>query len=79
MHDLGLVDFHYPDGRVLTEDLALYSQRLRHKGDHLVRLGIDWLIFDREDRAGVPVCLCEPASGEVEAVGLRARKGRGRG
>jgi hypothetical protein len=79
MHDLGLADFHYPDGQVLTEDLALYSQRLCHKGDRLVRLGVDWLIFDRVDRAGVSVCLCEPASGEVEPVGLRARKGRGRG
>jgi len=76
MHDLGLVDFHYPDGRVLTEDLALYSQRRLHKCDHVMRLAVDWLIFDREDRAGVSVCLCEPASGEVEAVGSRARKGR---
>jgi len=60
MDELGLVDFCYPDGHVCTEDLALYSHRRLHKDDHLLRRGVDWLIFDRQDRAGVPVCLCRP-------------------
>ncbi len=79
MDEPGLVDFCYPDGRVQTEDLSMYSRRPLHKGDHVLRLAVDWLVFDREDRAGVPVCLCKPAGAEVESVRSRARRGRVRG
>ena len=60
MDEPGLVEFHYPDGYMTRDDFTLYSFVPRHKGDHLVHAGVDWLIFDREDRAGVPVYLCKP-------------------
>ncbi len=60
MDDPGLVEFYYPDGSILIEDLAMHSHRRLHKDDHLQRDGVDWLVFDRVDRAGRPVCLCRP-------------------
>lgn len=37
----GLVEFHYPDGYMTTDDFTLYSFVPRHKGDHLVHAGGD--------------------------------------
>jgi len=67
-----------PDHRRLLE-MAHELGPISNKGDHVRRLAVDWLVFDRVDRAGMPVCLCRPAGGEVEAVRSRARKGRVRG
>jgi len=72
-----LIEFRYPDGEVVTGDYEQYARHVLTKGDELEYDGQTWLMYDREDRAGVTVHLFAPAVGAKAPQTSRARK-RGR-
>jgi hypothetical protein len=59
-----LIEFRYADGAVVSGDYAWFSSRTMTKGDRLDYDGQCWLMYDREDRAGVTVYLFSPGVGE---------------
>jgi hypothetical protein len=61
MESQGVIEFRYPDGHVDTTAFAQFRRPL-HKGDHLEHDGADWIMNDREDRGGVTIYLCTPAT-----------------
>jgi len=71
----GLVEFRYPDGRVVTADHSTYTKHVLTRGDSLEHDGTTWVMYDREDRAGVTASLFEPVGGAAPATGrARTRK-----
>ncbi len=66
MESQGIVEFQYANGVVVTRDHARCASRQLTKGDEFEYDGSRWLMYDREDRAGVTVHLCSP-SGSVAA------------
>jgi hypothetical protein len=76
MESRGLIEFRYGDGRVVTGEYGQFSLRQLTRGDQLEYDGCTWVMYDREDREGVTVHLCAPATAR-DAEGSRARN-RGR-
>jgi hypothetical protein len=76
MQSNGLIEFRYPDGSVVTGEYAEYAPRQLAKGDELEYDGESWLMYDREDRAGVTVHLFSPAESGGKDVSSRARTRR---
>jgi hypothetical protein len=75
--DRGLIEFRYADGAVVTGEYARFSPRHLIKGDKLEYDGATWLMYDREDRAGVTVHLFSPVESSGRAAeGSRARPRR---
>lgn len=69
----GLIEFRYSDGRVGHGDFTPYRYWPPHRGDHLAYDGGNWLMYDREDRGGVPVYLFKPAvQGAAVTLGRRS-------
>jgi hypothetical protein len=69
-----LIEFRYADGEVVTGAFAKYSPRPMTKGDRIEYDGVDWLMYDREDRGGVTVHLFSPAEASTVVEGSRARQ-----
>ena len=61
MESRGLIEFHYPDGRVHTGPYEHYAgKQLPHRGESVEYDGVRWALYDREDRYGVTVYLFRP-------------------
>ena len=51
--------------RIVTGDYDDYANRYLSRGDQFEFEAMGWVMYDREDRGGVPVFLCRPATGAV--------------
>jgi hypothetical protein len=61
MESRGIIEFRYPDGRVVSGDYEDHAERYLGRGDTFQSDDTDWVMYDRVDRGGVTVFLCRPA------------------
>jgi hypothetical protein len=57
----GVIEFRHLDGRVVAGEYEHYVSRRLGRGETFESDGVAWVMYDREDRAGVTVYLCRPA------------------
>ena len=67
MDSRGVIEFRYPDGRVVNDDYEAVTER-HHlgQGDTVEFDGTAWMVYDREDRHGVTFFLCRPSEGPAQ-------------
>jgi hypothetical protein len=73
----GLIEFRYPDGRLVSGDYDAYTSSKLSKGDRLDFDGAEWVMRDRIDRGGVTVYLFSPSDasdGPPKSVQRRVRR-----
>ena len=71
----GLIEFRYADGRIVKDEVAKFAPGGMARGAEIDYDGARWLLYDREDRAGVTVHLFAP----LESVGGASSRARRRG